>query len=262
MYKVYMEAVLLKQLLRHLAKLASEQWYDGSNQKQKKFLILDKVLKGLLRDPRYSSLPVPVPFRPDRDLPYQKDGHDLLYQKDGQAFMNTLLLLPPLPRDTHLIPFLHIRFEKRDGFWCCRFHVLLLTTKKAPNRPKGNIQGFSIRFESPEVHCAPQGTSSNASPGTHDFYHAQLSRRALLDFGKGSRQKLDLGSPGWLPERQPSFLLEANDPIQLFLHVLIALYGYTEFLRIVNGLDKGQRDLLQNFCQGHSFFSRIQGGGT
>ena len=236
------EATLLNQLLRHLAKLARDAWVED-----------ERIRSVILNFFRPENIPCPLP----NDLRRSKATTFLL--PSGSIYTtNTLLPLPPLPRDAHMMPFLHVWFEKRGEGWCCRFHVLLLTVEKETE----GVQGFAIRFESPEVHCASRETTSEASPGTHDFYHAQLGREARLDLGRGARKRLDLGSPGWLPESQPSFLLEANDPIQLFLHVLIALYGYTEFLQIVNKLDQRQRNLLRNFCQGHSFFSRIQGGET
>jgi len=231
------EATFLNQLLRHLTKLARDAWKE------------DERIRSVISNSFHQK---GIPCQLPNDLLRSKDTAFPLKSESIYA-ANTLLPLPPLPRDAHMMPFLHVWFAKRGKDWCCRFHVLLLTVEKETE----GVQGFAIRFESPEVHCAPQGTASEVSPGAHDFYHAQLGREARLDLGRGARERLDLGSPGWLPESQPSFLLEANDPIQLFLHVLIALYGYTEFLQIVNKLDKGQRNLLRSFRQGHSFFSRI-----
>ncbi len=76
-----------------------------------------------------------------------------------------------------------------------------------------NLAAIGYRFESPH------------GLGEHHFYHAQLIRT----FG----QDLFPQCPDWLPERQPSFALDASDPITLIICLLISLYGfdYIETLR-------------------------------
>jgi hypothetical protein len=56
--------------------------------------------------------------------------------------------------------------------------------------------------------------------GRHDFHHAQPIR----EFRKGDTTII-LPTPPWVPTGQPSFLLDAEDPITLLLCTLVTIYG-------------------------------------
>ncbi|MDP1990041.1 MAG: hypothetical protein Q8K00_03385 [Syntrophales bacterium] len=82
------------------------------------------------------------------------------------------------------------------------------------------IHAFGYRFESPE------------GPGNHHYYHAQLINGFDKDepFPDGD---------AWLPTSCPTFPLDADNPVQLLLSLLIALYGVSYISRIkplVDGL--------------------------
>ena len=72
----------------------------------------------------------------------------------------------------------------------------------------GTPRAVGYRFETPET------------AGPHHYYHAQLIR----SFGKAG---VDWGipCPVWLPDTQPAFVLDADDPIELLVCLLVSLYG-------------------------------------
>lgn len=71
-----------------------------------------------------------------------------------------------------------------------------------------NLAGMGFRFESP-------------SGNTHHFHHAQ----PILALESDPLPQW----PKWIPERQPSFVLDATDPITLLVCMLISFYGYDYF---------------------------------
>lgn len=140
-------------------------------------------------------------------------------QEDITLSDNHLLIpLPPLDKDTHLIPFLTVHYTKDKGIDpCCRLYVLML------GRVGGKLCGVGFRIESPERNCQKDSTSE---VGSHDFYHAQLVRNIKgWDF---------YNTPTWLPDSQPSFPLWAMSPTDAVLNLILTLYGapfYLQFLR-------------------------------
>jgi hypothetical protein len=67
------------------------------------------------------------------------------------------------------------------------------------------LQSLGYRFESPE------GQNIEAV-GVHHYYHIQLIQPPI--------SRID-----WLPETQPAFPIDADDPVKLVLGLLISLYG-------------------------------------
>lgn len=76
----------------------------------------------------------------------------------------------------------------------------------------GNLRFHGFRFEAPE----------GPGDGDHDFYHVQLIR----GFGRDARPlnppNSDLAT---VPEKQPSFPLNADGPVTLALAFFMSLYG-------------------------------------
>ena len=138
--------------------------------------------------------------------------------KDITLSDNHLLIpLPPLNKDTHLIPFLTVRYIKDKGADpCCRLYVLML------GHVSGKLHGIGFRIESPERNCQ-EGSASEM--GSHDFYHAQLVRNI-----KGWNF---YNTPSWLPDSQPSFPLWAMSPTDAVLNLILTLYGAPFYLRFL-----------------------------
>lgn len=127
-------------------------------------------------------------------------------------FGHFLVSLPPIEKELHLVPFLYVRARREPDTWCCRFYVLLFTTKKH------EFRGFGIRFESPESCFSSSDPGSNL--GRHDFFHAQLCKEVKVASGT-----IPLKAPQWLPETQPSFPMKAESALDLFVAALLTLYG-------------------------------------
>lgn len=70
------------------------------------------------------------------------------------------------------------------------------------------LKAIGYRFETPE------------KGNRHYFYHAQLIKNFLNGKPAWCHQCRE-----WLSERQPSFILDARDPISLLICLLISLYG-------------------------------------
>ncbi len=144
-------------------------------------------------------------------------------QKDITLSDDHLLIpLPPMSKDTHLIPFLTVHYIKGKDKGvdpCCRLYVLML------GRVDGKLNGVGFRIESPERNCQ-KDEGSESQTGSHDFYHAQLVRNIKgWDF---------YNTPSWLPDSQPSFPLWAISPTDAALNLILTLYGaefYLQFLR-------------------------------
>ena len=69
-----------------------------------------------------------------------------------------------------------------------------------------DLKSIGFRFEAPE------------GEGIHHYYHAQM----ITGFSKGDAS---LNSLNWLPESQPAFSLDAKNSVELFICLLVSLYG-------------------------------------
>ena len=77
----------------------------------------------------------------------------------------------------------------------------------------GGVKAIGYRFETPE------------GKGSHNYYHVQVLQR--LD---GPFPPAECSS--WLPDSQPAFPLDADDPVKLLLCLLASLYGVQSVARL------------------------------
>ena len=77
------------------------------------------------------------------------------------------------------------------------------------------VRGLGYRFETPEG-------QSRDGRGIHHYYHAQIIRSMRgINFPPQACSE-------WLPESQPAFPLDCQQPIHLLISLLVALYGRDE----------------------------------
>lgn len=124
-------------------------------------------------------------------------------------FGNRYIFLKPVERGRVMLPIIWMKCDftyqqvPKISLKLCLF--LFDETKK--------IKALAYRFETPEG----EGT------GTHDYYHAQL----ITSFVSGN----GVWCPNcrkWLPETQPAFAIDAQDPVTLLICLLVSLYGINE----------------------------------
>ena len=131
----------------------------------------------------------------------------------GLRNQHRFLFLEPIV-DKRILPLLTL--ESSNGWIHFRVYVLLTMLDQC-----AALQALAIRFETDEG-----GPNSVGMPGSHDFCHAQLCRHI-----NGNTRAT---TPGWLPESQPSFPLDAEDQIGLVLCMLTSLYGGRHVLDRLN----------------------------
>jgi hypothetical protein len=111
------------------------------------------------------------------------------------------LYLNPVMRGLWLLPVLSIKanFERSLPEVRLRLGLFLWA--------KGRVRSLGMRFETPE------------GPGLHNYYHMQFIR----GFDGGSEMP---GSLWWLPTKEPTVPLDADNPVALLLCLLVNLYGF------------------------------------
>jgi hypothetical protein len=97
------------------------------------------------------------------------------------------------------------------------------------------LQGF--RFESPTL-----GQSA------HGHYHAQL----ITDLSPSSSRFSEMAAR-WVPTTQPAFCLDARNPVQLVMALLVSLYGLREVQSRLGG-NRAARDSSKSFLKGMHVF--------
>lgn len=139
-----------------------------------------------------------------------------------------LILLPPLLKDRHLVPYLTLYYDGEGTIdSCCRLYVLLLGYNRNQNG-RNEVHGIGFRIESPERNCQVDGQHQQ-DIGMHDFYHAQF----ILNMNRDRWPNFYRTFP-CLPDSQPSFPLWATHPFDALLNLILTLYGakyYLYFLR-------------------------------
>jgi len=105
----------------------------------------------------------------------------------------------------------------------CRLELFLLTDST-------ELQSLGYRFESPEG-------QNDEGTGVHHYYHIQIIQPPT-----------SISGVEWLPETQPAFPINADDPVKLMLSLLISLYGLNYLSTIlrdanIKDLDKYIKDI-------------------
>lgn len=108
-----------------------------------------------------------------------------------------------------------LTFEYDFGAARVRLRVGLFQLVEDDNG-QAKLRAIGFRFETPE----DENGAAEQEPGRHGFHHAQ----PIMSFVPGDERRV-LPTPQWLPTKQPSFPLDANDYIQLFLSMLVTIYG-------------------------------------
>ena len=115
---------------------------------------------------------------------------------------NRFFYLSPVTHKRVMVPRIHLKcdFGRNIPEIRCRLELFLLDEKL-------ELQSLGYRFESPE------GKNDHGA-GLHHYYHIQMIQPPT--------QPLSIS---WLPEVQPAFPTNADDPVKLMLGMLISLYG-------------------------------------
>ena len=119
----------------------------------------------------------------------------------SNCFPNTrYFYLTPVTDNRIMVPRIQLKcdFGRNIPEIRCRLELFLLDNN-------AEVQSLGFRFESPE------GKSAQ-TVGVHHYYHIQLIQPPTT--------RID-----WLPETQPAFPIDADDPVKLLLGLLISLYG-------------------------------------
>jgi hypothetical protein len=132
-----------------------------------------------------------------------------------KSFERRFLLLNPTLHGIRLYPVVHLKCDFGKSPAEVRFQMALF--QKDGNEPKAT--GF--RLESPE------------GEGDHNLYHLQMIR--CFEIQSKTNAPPDYfpilppeGSNSWIPNKEPTFPLFANDATALLLCVLVGLYGLRE----------------------------------
>ena len=107
-------------------------------------------------------------------------------------FDNRYFYLNPVTVGQIMVPRIQLRCDFGRNFpeIRCRLELFLLDNN-------ADIQSLGYRFESPE------GQGAHAM-GLHHYYHVQMIQPPTAE------SKID-----WLPERQPAFPIDADDPVKM-----------------------------------------------
>lgn len=127
-----------------------------------------------------------------------------------------VMFLPPFQKEERsFVPATSLYYDAERA--CLQIRVVMV--EQAEN---GIPHGLGFRIESPTSTC---NRDNQGRTSIHDFYHIQL----IANMGYGP----NLGLPDWLPCRQPSFSIRANNPVDAILNLVLSLYGldyYGKFL--------------------------------
>jgi len=132
---------------------------------------------------------------------------------------NSFVYLPPIEKGGCFVPILCIEynFDAETPIVSLKVALFLMVE----NDGKDELKAIGYRFETPHKHSR------------HHYYHLQ----PIDGFDRSDRWKL----PGseWVPTNYPAFPLDAEDPIELLICLLVSLYD----LKIIKAI----RDIKDNF---------------
>ena len=139
---------------------------------------------------------------------------------------NAFIYLPPVTKGGCFVPILCVEydFDAETPIISLKVALFLMVEKDGKDSP----QAIGYRFETPH------------HQGRHHYYHIQ----PIDGFGRSSRWKL----PGteWIPTDYPAFPIDAHDPIELLVCLLVSLYD----LAIINNLEGKFKTLIKSNIRG------------
>ena len=158
-----------------------------------------------------------------------------------------VLYLPPLERKSPFVPILSLYCKFNSSLSIAKLRTMLVCVDENHEKP----YGIGFRMETQEN--VIQNGNETDDGGVHDFHHAQLIRafnQRKLD------KKLQIDSPSWLPESQPSFPLPADCPEKLLICLILTLYGMKYCRSFINAIEL--REIRQHFKELRSWVNRKQ----
>ena len=122
--------------------------------------------------------------------------------------------LPPIDKGGWLVPILSVEYNYSADNPQVSLKVALFLLVEVAG--KENLRAIGYRFETPH------------GGDRHNYYHVQ----PIDGFGHSDRWKL----PGtdWVPTDYPAFPIDAQDPIQLLISMLVSLYDHA-FVQDIQG---------------------------
>jgi hypothetical protein len=107
------------------------------------------------------------------------------------------IYLDPVKKGTVMMPLLRLKYDfgRHPPEVRLRLHLFL--------KHNDRLKAFGFRYESPE------------GSGMHHYYHAQI----IKDVGPKDARSF------WLPDDQPAFPIDTDNPIGLLVALLVSLYG-------------------------------------
>jgi hypothetical protein len=142
------------------------------------------------------------------------------------------LYLDPIESDRVMIPIIWMKFDFGRSISQARIYLGLFLYHD------NSIRSFGFRFESPE------------GKGIHHYYHAQIIR-SLPPNKSFAPSELHQ----WLPEGQPSFPLDAQNPIMMILCLLLTLYGRDHIAKFTAAMIPGLRNTINSLVRNTSWNS-------
>lgn len=142
------------------------------------------------------------------------------------------LYLDPVESDHVMIPVIWMKYDFGRSISQARIYLGLFLYHE------NSMRSFGYRFESPE------------GEGIHHYYHAQIIRGLPPN-------KLFLPNElhQWLPEGQPSFPLDANNPIMMILCLLLTLYGRDHIAKFTTAMTPDLKNKINMFASKASWNS-------
>src|SRR5215208_3334899 len=127
-----------------------------------------------------------------------------------REFDNRYLYLNPVTHGMVMVPLLTLKADFGRSVPEIRLRVGLFLLHD------DQIRSLGFRFE------APEGKSAIGA-GRHNYYHVQMIRGLGSSISFSANEYLQ-----WFPDAEPTFPVDANDPVKLLLSLLISLYGLDE----------------------------------
>jgi hypothetical protein len=161
-------------------------------------------------------------------------GENDLHRVDFPADKLDLASCPPIylrpVNDEAMIPILRFSYNLKAKTPELGLRVILL------KEIKGRIRSLGYRLE------------ASHGPGAHPFFHSQF----VNGFDKNDTS-FHSSMPEWLPQTQPSFCLDANDLVHLFVVCFVSLYGKVEWSQQIAAETRLAKELRTSLRHMHVF---------